>query len=231
MATPVQAVLLFSGGLDSQLSAIVLQKQGIIVHPVFFDSPFVDSTRAKSSASTLGLELHVVDFFPDMVSLLKFPKHGFGACLNPCIDCHIQMFRRAGELMKQIGAHFLASGEVLGQRPMSQTIRTLALVARESGYQNLILRPLSALLLPETSVERAGLVNRSLLFGISGRLRKVQMELARKYGMKDIPHSAGGCYLTEPNFCKRLEDLIKYLGFENQREVKLLRYGRHFRIS
>jgi tRNA U34 2-thiouridine synthase MnmA/TrmU len=227
-----RALGLFSGGLDSQLAVCLLRDQDIEVQGVMFVSPFFDAVDAvKAAADRLGVPLLTVDFSSDIISLVNHPKHGFGSCMNPCIDCHARMLRRAGERMEELGYDFLFTGEVLNERPVSQNRRSLDIVARESGYGDVLVRPLSAALLPETKPETMGWVDRSRLLSIEGRSRKVQIELAEHYGIKDYPQPAGGCRLTEPNFCKRLADLKEHEGLNGVRSVTLLRFGRHFRLS
>jgi len=228
---PIRALCLLSGGLDSQLAVCVLRDQGIVVHGVFFESPFFDTRTARTAGDALGIPLHVVDFTADIVSILNAPHFGFGSCMNPCLDCHARMLARAGELLDEQGFHFLATGEVLNERPMSQTRRGLDVVASHSGRQDLIVRPLSAGLLPETEPERRGWVDRSRLLRLQGRGRKNQMRLAEQYGLKNYPSPAGGCRLTEPNFSRRLKDLKEHEGLNGVRSIELLRVGRHFRIS
>ena len=188
---------LLSGGLDSRLAVCVLRDQGINVHGVAFDSPFFTLQHAKDAATQLDIHLHVIDFSTEIISLLEKSKHGFGRCMNPCIDCHSIMVRRAGQLMEELGFHFLSTGEVLNERPMSQNMKSLGIVGRESGYGSVLVRPLSAQLLPESDPEKAGWVDRSKLLSLSGRGRKPQMHLAEKYGLRDYPSPAGGCRLTE----------------------------------
>ena len=226
-----RALCLLSGGLDSRLAACLLREQGVDTHGLAFDSPFFNPDMAIEAAGSLGMPLQMIDFTADIIDLLQQPAHGFGKCMNPCIDCHTTMVRRAGESMAEYGADFIATGEVLDQRPMSQNRRSLDTVARDSGFGDLLLRPLSAKLLAPTRPEVEGLVDRERLLSIAGRGRKVQMELARSYGMNDYPSPAGGCKLTEPNFCGRLRDLIGHEGISGVRDIDLLRYGRHSRID
>lgn len=226
----VGALSLLSGGLDSQLAVCVLKRQGINVQGVVFDSPFFNIAPARVAADQLNIHLHVVNFSSEIISLVKNPKHGHGSCLNPCIDCHALMLRRAGELMEELGFHFLSTGEVLDERPMSQNRESLAIVARESGYGKVVLRPLSAQLLSETRPEQMGWVDRSRLLALRGRGRKPQFELAAEYGLRDYPSPAGGCLLTEPNFCRRLQDLKEHEGLDGVRSINMLRIGRHFRL-
>ncbi len=228
---PVKAFVLLSGGLDSQLAVCLLKEQGLDVTGVSFESPFFDAANARRAAERLHVALDVLDFTADILGLLKAPRHGFGACLNPCIDCHIAMVRRAGEWCASRGGHFVATGEVLNQRPMSQNRRALETVARESGLADRLLRPLSAGLLPETEPERLGWVDRTRLLSLYGRSRRAQLELAARYGLTDYPTPAGGCRLTEPHFAARLKDLRAHEGLEDLRAIRLLRVGRHFRLA
>lgn len=225
-----RAISLLSGGLDSQLAVAVLRAQGIEVLALAFDSPFFNVEPAREAAAALGVPLRVIDFTDDILALLDNPPHGFGACLNPCRDCHARMIARAGEVMRSEAYHLIATGEVLNQRPLSQTRQALALVARESGVADWLLRPLSARLLPETRLEREGWVDRARLLKLEGRGRKRQMALARTFGIHAYPTPAGGCRLTEPNYCRRLRDLMAHEGLQDRRQLALLRIGRHFRL-
>lgn len=227
-----RALGLFSGGLDSMLAALVLRRAGVEVEGITFVTPFFDAERARQSAAHIDLPLTVLEVGPEhLETVVKAPRYGYGSNMNPCIDCHAYMFRTAGRLMDQEGFDFLFSGEVLGQRPMSQNRQALALVAKLSGRTADILRPLSALALEPTAVEEAGLVERDKLAGLSGRSRKPQMELARELGVSDYPSPAGGCLLTEPGFSRRLKDLLEYDPRVGVDEVELLKYGRHLRLS
>ncbi len=225
------ALCLLSGGLDSRLAACVLREQGVVVHGVCFESPFFSGDLARQAATALDIPLHTLDFSSDIIALLDRPKHGFGSRMNPCIDCHAAMIRRAGALMEDMKFHLVATGEVLDQRPMSQNRRSLDIVAEESGYGDRLLRPLSARLLAETRLEKEGRIDRARLLAIHGRSRRQQMLLAESFGLKDYPSPAGGCRLTEPNFCKRLEDLRSHGELNGKRSLELLCYGRHFRLG
>lgn len=227
----MKAVGLLSGGLDSMLAARLLQEQGIEVIGVTFESPFFGSDRGRRAASKLRVPLRVVDITEELVPVVMEPKHGHGSGMNPCIDCHALMLRRAAEVMKEEGASFLFTGEVLGQRPFSQNRRALRIVERKSGCEGLVLRPLSAKLLPETIPEKRGWVDRERLLDIRGRSRKRQMELALSYGIRDFPSPAGGCLLTDPLFSRRLKDLVAHLERPSRRDLQLLKVGRHLRIS
>lgn len=221
---------LFSGGLDSQLAVCVLREQGVHVEAVLCTSPFFKNDAPVRAAEALRVKLHVLDFTEDILSLVAHPPHGFGGALNPCIDCHALMIRRAGELMVKLGFDFVATGEVLNQRPMSQNRRSLETVEKDSALQGRLLRPLSALLLDPTLPETEGLVDRARLLGFNGRSRKPQMELAARYGLREYPSPAGGCLLTEGGFCRKLADLRDHEGLSCVRLVWLLRTGRHFRL-
>ena len=221
---------IFSGGLDSMLAALTLEKQGVDVRLLNFVTPFFDPERALASGRVIGMEVRLVDVTGPHLAMLQKPKHGYGRFMNPCIDCHALMYNQAGRIMKEEGGGFLFSGEVLGQRPKSQTRRALEIVARESGYAEVIVRPLSARVLPPTRVEEEGLVDRERLLGFSGRTRKPQMELAARYGLTDYPAPAGGCLLTDPIFSKRLKEVMAHESTLEIRSVELLKWGRHFRL-
>ena len=221
---------LFSGGLDSQLAVCVLMDQGVHVEAVVFESPFFKIETAKQAAEDIGVKLHVVSFTTDILSLVKDPPHGFGGNLNPCIDCHAVMINRAGHMMTEMGYDFVATGEVLNQRPMSQRRQALGIVERSSEFEGRVLRPLSALHLDPTIPEKEGLIDRDRLLDLNGRNRKPQIELAKKFKLKSYPSPAGGCLLTEKGFCSRLGDLRNIDGLDNERLVWMLLFGRHFRL-
>lgn len=225
------ALSLFSGGLDSILSVKVIAEQGIHVQGITFETPFFSADKARSAAALIGLPLMVIDFTEEHLEMLKNPRYGYGKNMNPCIDCHTLMLKRTGRLMGELGADFVFTGEVLGQRPMSQGKQSLYIVAKNSGYGEVILRPLSARLLPETRPEQEGKVDRERLLAIQGRSRKTQMALADHYGISDYAPPAGGCLLTDPMFTKRLRDLFLYQEDPSIRDIELLKYGRHFRLN
>ncbi|SUY46657.1 tRNA (5-methyl aminomethyl-2-thiouridylate)-methyltransferase [Clostridium putrefaciens] len=225
------ALAMISGGLDSILAAKIIKGQGIEVIGICFKSYFFDEAKAKDMCKTIDIPLVVVDFSKEHFNMLKNPKHGYGKNMNPCIDCHAMMMKYTGELLDKYKADFIITGEVLNQRPMSQNKRSLDIVKKESGFSNKILRPLCALNLEPTDMETEGLVNREELLDISGRSRTRQMELAETFGIKDYPSPAGGCKLTEPNYSKRLKDLLKYNDNPDNKDIGLLRYGRHFRMG
>jgi tRNA-specific 2-thiouridylase len=227
----MKALCVFSGGLDSMLAAELIRAQGIEVLALFFETPFFTSPKARKSAGSLDLPIKVVDITDRHMEMVKNPKHGYGGNMNPCIDCHTLMIRIAGEMLDQEGASFIITGEVVGQRPMSQNLKALSMVAFESGFQKLVLRPLSAKRLPITLPEEEGWVDREKLLGFSGRSRKPQMALARRLNIEDYPSPAGGCLLTDEVFSRRLKDLLAAAPDLELREIELLKLGRHFRIG
>jgi tRNA U34 2-thiouridine synthase MnmA/TrmU len=227
----VRGYVLMSGGLDSRLAVCVLREQGIQVTGISFVSPFFGAEKAKDASIKLGVPLVIEEFTPAILGLLEHPPHGFGSQLNPCIDCHTAMIKLAGQRAERDGFQFVATGEVLNQRPMSQTKRSLAIVAKDSCFAEWLIRPLSAQLLEETEPERRGWVDRSRLLDLSGRSRKPQVALAKKYGLTDYPAAGGGCCLTEPNYAVRLRDLRSHGMIKDLHAIALLKFGRHFRLS
>ena len=227
----MKALVLFSGGLDSLLAAKLIQKQGIDVECITFETPFFSADKARAGAAHAALPvLHVLDITEDHLTMLRSPRYGYGKNMNPCIDCHTLMLKKTGDLMANMGADILVTGEVLGQRPMSQTKQSLHVVAKNSGYQDYILRPLSAKLLPITRPEQEGLVDREQLWDIQGRGRHRQMEAAVEFGIREYAAPAGGCLLTDVMFSKRLKELFAHDDYEIS-SLHLLKTGRHFRIN
>jgi len=227
----MKALSVFSGGLDSLLAAQIIRDQGIDVLAVFFETPFFTQERAKKSAHHINLPFKSIKITERHMEIVRNPPSGYGGNMNPCIDCHALMFKIAGELMEEEQASFIITGEVLGQRPMSQNHNSLRRVSRLSGIPDLILRPLSAKLLPKSIPEIENWVNRNLLFSFQGRSRKPQMDLAKQMNITDYPSPAGGCLLTEAVFSRRLKDSL-ISGVElSENHIKLLKIGRHFRIS
>ncbi len=227
----VKAIALFSGGLDSILAAEVVRRQNIEVLCLTFETPFFNAEKAKAAARQINLPLIVENFTADHLLMLKSPRYGYGKNMNPCIDCHTLMLKFAGRKMEETGADFIFTGEVLGQRPMSQGKQSLFVVAKNSGYPDYILRPLSAHLLDPIKAEREGKIDRSRLLAISGRGRKPQMQMAVDFGITNYAPPAGGCLLTDSIFTKRLRDLFSHEEDRNIRDIELLKYGRHFRIN
>jgi tRNA U34 2-thiouridine synthase MnmA/TrmU len=226
-----KAVGLFSAGLDSILAVMLILEQQIEVLGVTFISYFFDnSQQAQTWANRLGIPLKIIRLPGEYLKIVKCPKYGYGRNLNPCIDCHIYMLKKAKLLMEELKADFVFTGEVLNERPMSQNRHALLIIEKESGLNGKLLRPLSAQLLEPTTVEILGIVNRQLLGRISGRSRKPQIELAHKYGIFDFPQPAGGCLLTDSSFSKRLKDAFLHYE-ETERDIELLKIGRHFRLD
>jgi tRNA-uridine 2-sulfurtransferase len=230
----VKAVCLLSGGLDSSLALKIVQAQGIEVIAVHCKGPFGGCTEVRDSAASavataLGVRLVVIQLEEDYLDIVRSPRFGYGSNINPCIDCHIYFLKQAGRMMTEEGASFVITGEVVGQRPMSQRLDTLRRIEKASGLIGLILRPLSARLLDETIPEVRGWVRRDELLAISGRSRREQLRLADDLGLKGFSAPAGGCLLTDPQFAGRVRDLIAH-GSLNLYEASLLRVGRHLRL-
>ncbi len=247
----IKALVLLSGGLDSMLAVKILQEQNIEVAGISFVSNFYNADRARKAAEQLGVPLRIVDIKEDMLELTKNPPNGHGKHMNPCIDCHALMIRKAAEFhlplveetrassnnkltppnlpLKERDYQIIATGEVVGQRPFSQTKEALERVRKYSKIE--VLRPLSAKLLPETEYEKKGLVDRSKLLDIAGRRRERQTELAKKYGIKEYPSPGGGCMLTEAGFSDKLKAMIENWPDCDNNDVELLKNGRPYWIN
>ena len=221
---------LFSGGLDSLLAVKLIEQQGIKVIPVCFESPFFSCKKAVQAGKKNNIFVNVIQLEQDYLEMIHDPKHGYGKNMNPCIDCHAFMYKKLGDMMVQYSADFLISGEVLGQRPMSQHLNGLNAVAKWSGYKDLIVRPLSQKLLPDTKPIREGWINKDLLLDLQGRTRTPQIELAEKFGISEYPTPAGGCLLTDPGYSQRLKDLKQHDMFA-LKFISFLNVGRQFRLS
>ena len=224
----IKAVLLFSGGLDSILAAKILRKQKIKILAITFKSYFFNEKIAKKAAKEIKLPLKVIDFSKEHLKIVKKPRYGYGKTVNPCIDCHILMLKFAKKIMEEKKYDFVATGEVLGERPMSQNPKALKLVEKESTLSGFLLRPLSAKLLKKTVPEIKKWINREKLLNISGRSRKKQIALAQKFRIKWYPTPAGGCLLTDLEFGKKLKELLKIYPKFNGNDIELLKLGRHF---
>ena len=231
----MKAIALFSGGLDSTLAMKLIIDQGIDVLAVNISTGF-GSTKDRlehmqSMCEQVGAQLKVIDIQSEFLQDVLFdPKHGYGKNFNPCIDCHAKMFAVAKRIMEVEGASFLVSGEVMGQRPMSQNKDALQTVLNESNCDGLLLRPMSAKMLTPTIAETNGWVDREKLEGITGRSRDRQLELAREIGLDDFESPGGGCLLTDENFGKKMVDFIKYDKFE-VKDIPVMKFGRHLRLS
>jgi hypothetical protein len=226
----IRCVALFSGGLDSMLAVRIMQEQGIEVEVVNFKTTFTCcQDRAGQAARELGVRLTVLSTDDDYLELVKYPRFGYGKGANPCVDCRIYMFQRARRYMEQREAQFMVSGEVVGQRPMSQKKRDLEVIAFHSHLEDLLLRPLSARLLPPTLPERMGWVDRGRLYGIKGRGRRELIALAAQFGLQELPTPSTGCALTETLFGRKVHDLINFDPHARRWDFELLKLGRHFR--
>lgn len=248
----VKAVGLISGGLDSTLAAMVMKEAGLDVYGVYFDTGFCVTAHRREvrrkkddvpekmmcevlrASCDVDIPIEIINISEEFMNIVIDPKHGYGSNVNPCIDCRIFMLKKAKEYADRIGAKFVFTGEVLGQRPMSQYRSALKLIEKQAGLEGYLLRPLSAQLLEPTVPEKEGWVDREKLLRISGRSRKEQLALCEKYGLKDLPQPAGGCcYLVDKNFARRFRDLISHRerGSVKAEDMHLLQTGRHFRFS
>lgn len=228
----VRCVALLSGGLDSMLAIRIMQMQGIEVEALNFKTIFTCcQDQSAQAAHELGVRLTVVGQDDDYLDLVKSPRFSYGKGANPCVDCRIYMFQKARKFMEQVDARFIISGEVVGQRPMSQKRSDLDIIAHHSELADLLLRPLSAKLLPPTRPEREGLVDRERLYGIFGRSRKRLIELAKQFGLKEIPTPSTGCALTETQFSQKVHDLIQLQPRARRWDFELLKTARHFRFD
>jgi tRNA-uridine 2-sulfurtransferase len=235
-----KALALLSGGLDSTLAIKLMLDLGFDVTAVNFTSPFCLCNRstdgtcshvASQVAKELGVEIKIVYVGEEYLDVVKNPKFGYGKNMNPCLDCRIFIFKKAKKFMEEIGASFIITGEVLGQRPMSQRRDAMNLIDRESGLKGYIVRPLSAKLLEPTIPETEGIIDREKLLKISGRSRKPQMKLVEDFHIQNFACPAGGCLLTDMIFAGRMRDLLKYSDSPSLVDINLLKTGRHFRIS
>lgn len=234
-----KAIALFSGGLDSTLAVLAVMRQGIDVHAVRFLTPFdpdrtaraafPENPRGVTGEPVFDVTIHRLD--ETFLDIVKNPPHGHGKNMNPCIDCRILMLRNAKAYMERVKADFIVTGEVLGQRPMSQRKDMLYHIDREAGVSGYVVRPLSAKFLAITVPEAEGMIDRKKLYSFSGRSRKPQMNLAKEFGLRAYAAPAGGCLLTEPNYAHRLKDLLTNAPSPTMNDIELLRMGRHFRFS
>ena len=238
MANTISAIGLMSGGLDSILAVHLMHNLEVCMHLVRFKAACWHYDRENSETpdilskqlKRLGLTLHEPDITEEYLEILRYPRHGRGSAFNPCIDCKIFMLRKAKEMMPEFGAEFVFTGEVIGQRPMSQNRDSMRVVERESGLEGLLLRPLCARLMEPTIPERTGRIDRTRLLHINGRSRHEQLALAKEWGIEEIPPIGGGCILTDRNFGARMFDLLAHDEL-NLPNILLAKVGRHFRLS
>ncbi|MEJ2270883.1 MAG: hypothetical protein P8X91_00015 [Candidatus Bathyarchaeota archaeon] len=233
MGDSTKVLVLFSGGLDSTLAIKSMLEQGLEVEVAMFSTPFClcDKCSAAAIVKKFNLKAHKIFMGQEYLDVVSNPPSGYGSQMNPCLDCRILMMKKAKNLASEIGAKCLVTGEVLDQRPFSQTKHALNLIEKKADLKGKILRPLSAKLLKETEIEKNGIIDRKQLFSIQGRRRLPQMDLAKEWKIKDYPCPSGGCLLTDPRFADRLKDHLKYKKCLTLNDVKLLRLGRHFRIN
>lgn len=235
----VKAVILLSGGLDSTLAMRLAQEQGVEVHPINIHHGFcncnaggkMDCKDANKVSKKTGAPLKIMNVAQEFLDVVKHPKHGYGAHMNPCIDCRIFMLKKAKKYMEEIGADFVITGEVLGQRPKSQYKAALKAIEKEAGLEGKVVRPLTAKNLEETEPEKLGLIQRDNLLDFKGRNRKPQMALAKELEITEYPAPAGGCLLADAGFSRRLKDLMKYKPDFTVKDAEKLKRGRHFRIG
>jgi tRNA-specific 2-thiouridylase len=229
----MKALALLSGGLDSILAVKLILDQGINVVALNFVTPFseLEKNRAEIQAKRLKIPLKTIKLGKYYIKIIRNPKHGYGKNMNPCIDCRIFMLKRAKEYAKKIKASFIFTGEILDERPMTQTRKALDLIEKESGLKRKLLRPLSARLLPETEAEMRDWIDRKKLLDIIGRQRKRQIELAKKFRITDYPNPGGGCLLTYKEFAVKVRDLFKYKKGVSIKDINFLKIGRHFRFK
>ncbi|MBX5327585.1 MAG: hypothetical protein ACQXXH_02965 [Candidatus Bathyarchaeia archaeon] len=230
-----KALALLSGGLDSTLALKLVLDQGVDVEAVNFVTPFCLCKKGECGASEVAkkfnIPIKIINVGKEYLNVVRKPKYGYGKNMNPCVDCRIFMFKKAKKYAKRTGASFIVTGEVLGERPMSQHMGAMRIIEEESGLKGKILRPLSAKLLPETVIEQEQLVNRERLLDIKGRSRKRQIELAREFNIKNYPCPSGGCLLTYKEFARKLRDLFDHKKKVSLKDVHLLKVGRHFRFE
>ena len=236
---PKRAVMLLSGGLDSTLAARMMLDQGVELLALHFTSPFCTCAKAAGSgchsqaqivAGRMGIPIQTVSKGSEYIEIIRNPRYGRGAGMNPCIDCRIFTLRKAREHMEQAGASFLVTGEVVGQRPMSQRFDAFRTIEKHSGCRGLVLRPLSAKHFEPTLPEREGWVDRERLLDIAGRSRKEQIRLAQEWDVVDYPCPAGGCLLTDKTFSRKVKDLFDHCADPDMADIHLLKVGRHFRL-
>jgi len=234
-----KAIALYSGGLDSTLAILVMMKQGIEVTAITFMNHFGCDISDKSSCSKdpfaasvkFGFKVKLSHLSDKFMEIVKNPEHGHGKNMNPCIDCRILMLKEAKVMMELMGADFLITGEVVGQRPMSQRKESFPMIDKAADVKGIVVRPLCGKILPATIPEEQGLIKRELMYDFNGRSRKPQMALAQELGLTEYPAPAGGCLLTEPNYSYKLRELLDHKKDPDYKDIHFLRLGRHFRVT
>ncbi|MEO0090892.1 MAG: hypothetical protein ABIK77_03645 [candidate division WOR-3 bacterium] len=229
----LKGVLLYSGGLDSTLAGLICGRLGIEIYPYHLKTPFCKCPKTCDSRisflKNVKLDFAGIDYIKEVVFQ---PKYGYGRGMNPCIDCRIYLFKKAKKYLEEIKGDLLITGEVLGQRPMSQHLHQLMIIEKEGDVKGIVLRPLSQKLLPPTIFEEKGLIDREKLYGIKGRQRKEQIRLLQEFGILEVPPTSCGCLLVDENFSKRLKDFKDNLkGDFDLLDIEILKIGRHFRID
>ncbi|MHA1618149.1 MAG: hypothetical protein ACTSVZ_02635 [Promethearchaeota archaeon] len=236
----VKAIALISGGLDSAIATKMVIDQGIEVTALNFHSLFCTCAKSNSKhnqcgafyfAQKLQIPMRSIVKGDDYLELIQHPQFGYGKNMNPCIDCRIHILEKTKEIMQEIGAEFIVTGEVLGQRPKSQMLHALLTIEKNAGLEKKILRPLSAKLLPPTIMEKTGIIDREKLLDIHGRRRNIQVELGRNYNLIQQYCAGGGCLLTDKNFSNKLRDYLAHSPNPTMSEMKFLKIGRHFRFD
>ncbi|MGD8979403.1 MAG: tRNA 4-thiouridine(8) synthase ThiI [candidate division WOR-3 bacterium] len=222
----VKAVVLYSGGLDSRLALEIIKEWSVIVYPLHILHKLISSPQIHMVDG-----LKTVDVTEEFAQIVQKPEYGYGKNLNPCIDCRILMLKKAKEYMENLGADFIATGEVLDQRQMSQRLDTLMLIEKKAGLEGLVVRPLSGGLLPPTIPEKKGLIEHKQLMTIRGRSRRLTLDIAKNMNVTEYLSPSGGCLLTDPGFCRRLADVLRFKEKIGAFDVDLLKMGRHFRIA
>jgi tRNA U34 2-thiouridine synthase MnmA/TrmU len=222
----VKAVVLYSGGLDSRLALEIIKEWSVIVYPLHILHKLISSPQIHMVDG-----LKTVDVTEEFAQIVQKPEYGYGKNLNPCIDCRILMLKKAKEYMENLGADFIATGEVLDQRQMSQRLDTLMLIEKKAGLEGLVVRPLSGGLLPPTIPEKKGLIEHKQLMTIRGRSRRLTLDIAKNMNVTEYLSPSGGCLLTDPGFCRRLADVLRFKENIGAFDVDLLKMGRHFRIA
>lgn len=221
-----KAVVLYSGGLDSSLALSIVKEWGVTIFPLHISHKLLSGQKLPVVS-----DLKIVDVTEEFAQIVQKPEYGYGKNLNPCIDCRILMLKKAKEYMAEVKADFVVTGEVLDQRQMSQRLDTLMLIEKKAGLEGMVVRPLCGALLPPTIPEQEGMINHKDLLKIKGRSRRLSLEIAKNRNITDFLSPSGGCLLTDPGFCRRLADVLRFQETIGTFDIELLKIGRHFRIA